>query len=329
MYNSNSRGNVLILAEHRDEEIDTLTLQLASKGRELADKLGVELNAVLVGYQLGLPAKQLLDKGFDKVFLVDNQLFKHYNTEIYSEVICDVLKKNMPELFLLGYSYLGMEVGPTVAAKLGVTLVSNCLDMELSGDGVIITRPMFGGQVHTRLGVGKLPLMLSVQKGALSVKIPDREHAILVPTEVDINPADIRIKVAALLEEVKSDTDITRANTLVAIGRGIANESGLDLARELADVLNGTIACSRPLVDWGWLPPEYHVGISGKTVHPKIYIACGISGASQHIAGMRDSQVVIAINNDPSAPIFRIAHYGVVGDIYEVLPTLIEVIKGA
>ncbi len=322
-----SQRSILVLAEHRGEEIDSVTFQLASKGRELADSLNCRLDAILLGHQLESAARQLLHKGFDTLFVADHQLLKPYNAEIYAKVISDFLRENMPSLFLLGYTYLGMEVGPAVATRLEITLASNCVNIELTDGRIIVTRPMFGGAVHTKLEAKKLPMMISIQKGVLPIQISNQRPTTLVRIEEKIQWTDARIKVAALLGETTSGIDITKADAVVAVGRGIGEKSSLELARELADALNGVVACSRPIVDWGWLPPECQVGISGKTVHPKVYIACGISGAAQHISGMRDSQTIIAVNKDPDAPIFRVARYGIVGDIYQVIPALLRAIK--
>jgi electron transfer flavoprotein alpha subunit len=327
MYCGSGQGSILILAEHRGEKIDSVTFQLASKGRQLADALHYRLDAILIGDQLESATQQLLHNGFDTLFVADHQLLEPYNAEIYSNVISDFLRENMPSLFLFGYTYLGMEVGPAVAARLGITLASNCVGLELSDGRIIVTRPMFGGTVHTRLEAKKLPMMISIQKGVLPIQIPNQKPTNVVRIEKKAQLTDVRIKVAALLGEITSGVDITKSDVVVAVGRGIGENSGLELAKELAHALNGVVACSRPIADWGWLPPECQVGISGKTIQPKVYIACGISGASQHISGMRDSQMIIAVNKDPNAPIFRVAHYGIVGDIYKVVPALLTAVK--
>lgn len=324
LFQDNSHRDVFILAEHRDGVVDPLTFQMAVKGREIADKLGCQLNALLLGCQLDLPAKQLQDKGFDRVYVLEHQLLMPYNTEIYAKVICDFLKVNLPGVLLLGYSYLGMELGPVIANRLDMAYASNCVDLEIFEDQILVTRPMYGGRVYVHLETKKLPVIVSIQKGVFPSKNSETKLATVTQVDIDSTALETRTRILKLLARDTGGIDITKANLLVAVGRGIGNKANIELAYKLADALNGTVCGSRPITEMGWLPHECHVGISGRTVHPKVYIACGISGASQHISGMRDSQMIIAINKDPNAPIFRIAHCGVVGDLFEIIPSLLE-----
>lgn len=323
LYQDNNHKNILILAESRDGIVDTLVFQMAGKGRELADRLGCQLNVLLLGSQLDAPVKQLLEHGFDTIFVADHEKLEPYNQELYTKVICNFLQNNLPSVFLLGYSYLGMELGPAVANRLGITLASNCVDLELFDGKMLVSRPMYGGRVYAKFEAAQLPVIISIQKGALSAITPQLKPTTVVPVNVEPDPG-VRTKILSLLGQETSGIDITKAEILVSVGRGIGTKANIELAQQLAEALNGTVCGSRPITDMGWLPHECHVGISGRTVHPKVYIACGISGASQHVAGMRDANLIIAINKDPNAPIFRVAHTGVVGDLLEVIPALLE-----
>lgn len=323
--------DILVLSEQRDGQLDSITYELLSKGREIADNLGVKLGALTLGSNIGPVGELLADCGVDAVLLADHPILQDYNAEVCHKVISDVVRDFKPAFFLLGYTYLGMEVGPAVATRLGVPTFSNCVDLELSEGKVTVTRPMFSGTIYAKIEIKPAePYIISFQKGVLPKKeFPSRPVSVhSIPIEV--NELTIRTKVTGLIHV--SDTagiDITKADIIVAVGRGIGREANIQLVRDLADALGGVIGCSRPVADYGWLPQEYHIGISGKTVAPKVYIACGISGASQHVSGMRDSRTIIAINKGQSAPIFQVAHYGVVGDLFEILPALIQEAKKA
>ncbi|MFC1987018.1 electron transfer flavoprotein subunit alpha/FixB family protein [Chloroflexota bacterium] len=315
--------DILVLAEHRNQELEPITLQLIGKGREVADKLGVKLSALILGSKVNTLAEALQSKGVDTVLVADHPALESYNPEIYCKVISDIIGNIEPALFFLGYTYLGMEIGPAIASKQGCVLASNCVDLELVDGAVIVTRPMYNGVTHVKLELqGAQPFIISFQTGTLPAKpLPQRPTSVLVaPVEI----GDTRIRVLSLLEPETGDIDITKADIIVAVGRGIGGEANIQLAKDLAVALGGVVACSRPVADLGWMPAEYHTGISGKTVKPKVYIACGISGASQHVAGIKDSKVIIAINKDPDAPMFHVARYGIVGDLLKIMPSLIE-----
>jgi electron transfer flavoprotein alpha subunit len=322
-YNSGQR-NITVVAEHKNGEIDALTLKLAGKGRAIADKWSCPLNAVLLGHHIEKPANQLLDKGFDTVFVADYSFLEPYNAEIYTGLISELFKDKVPTLILMGYTYLGMELGPAIASRLGIPLVSNCVGIELTDEGLTITRMLFSSSMRTRLEAKQFPLVISIQRGALPEKVPLKQCAQLKPIDAKIDPSAIKTRVLDVIQRVTHGIDITKADILISVGRGIGSKAGIDIAQKLAVALNGTLSCSRPIADLGWLPPECQVGISGLTVRPKIYLALGISGSSQHLDGMRDSRTIIAINNDPNAPIFQVAHYGVIGDVHEIIPAMLE-----
>ncbi len=318
-------NDILVLAEHKEGNPTLITLQLLGKGRELADKLGVQLTAVVFGFKAEAVTGALVGMGVDRVLVADHPCLEHYNPEVYGKVMCDVVRDTQPRLLLLGYTFLGMELGPAVATKLGVTLVSNCVDLEPRDGTFSVTRPSYNGVTHIKVEPqAPPPLIVSVQVGAFPVeKIPPRAASVSqFPAKID--EGDIRTKVVGFQQTAKGDIDITKADIIVAIGRGLGDMANIQLAKDVAEALGGVIGCTRPVSDAGWLPPEYVVGMSGKTVRPKVYMACGISGATHHTVGMKDSQVIIAINKDPNAPIFQVAHYGVTGDLLEILPAIAQ-----
>ncbi|MBI4331717.1 MAG: electron transfer flavoprotein subunit alpha/FixB family protein [Chloroflexi bacterium] len=315
----NTGGDILVLAEHKNGELDGITFQLLSKGRELAGKLGGQLKALVLGNRTEAVTRALDDVA-DVVLLADHSLLDPYNPEIYGNVVGEVLKNAGPSLFLIGHTFLGMEIGPAIAARLGLTLVTNCVDVETTDGVVTVTRPIFGGVSHARLELqGPGPHLVSLQKGRLPKKSLSGRKADFVCVPVKIDESSLRTRVIGAVEASIAGIDITRADIVVAVGRGIGGKTNIQLAEELARAIGGVVACSRPVADFGWLPQEQLVGMSGRTVKPRVYLACGISGASQHVAGMVESQCIIAINKDRSAPIFQVAHYGVVGDVLKII----------
>jgi electron transfer flavoprotein alpha subunit len=327
MYWDKDRSNVLILAEWTGKEIDAVTPQLIAKGRQLGDHLDGTVGALLLGRGLEQPAQTLSQMGVDRVFVVDHARLRLYNPQLFSRVIAEVVKDLKPAVFLLGYTYTGMVVGPAVATRLDVRLLANCLDVALAGSEVRVVRPIYSGLMHIRVEAKRSkPLVVSLQRGAIPAQTPLQGKGEVTPYAVEI-PESLPVKAIDLLAEVEGERDLRKAEVIVAAGRGIREKGNLKLIEELADAWGGMVACSRPVVDLGWLPLSYQVGISGKTVRPKVYLACGISGAVQHLTAILDSQVIIAINNDPRAPIFRMAKYGIVGDLFEVIPALIAKAK--
>lgn len=317
-------SDVLVLVEHNNNEIDAFSLQLLKKGREIADQLEVGLCALLVGSELDTIVKTISGKGIDAVFTLDNPEITKYNPEIFSRAVIDVIKSVNPQLLLMGYTMLGMEIAPIISVSAGVRLISNCTNIEIDPEGIpILSRPMYSEKVHVRIK-GSLPLIVSIRKGKLSGKeLSDRESkCVALSSKLDLDT--VRTKIMEVLQPALGEVDLGKARLIVAVGRGIKKAANIELAKRLAKALGGVIAGSRPVIDMGWLPPAYQVGLSGMTVSPQVYIACGISGAAQHTAGMSDSEMIIAINEDPNAPIFRVANYGIVGDLFEIMPALIE-----
>jgi electron transfer flavoprotein alpha subunit len=323
------KGEILVLPQiNNDGELDPVTFELLGKGRELANKLGVKLAALLLGHNLETLVKAIGSAGVDTVLVADHPGLADYNAERYLDVVSQVVSDLGPSFLLAGYTYEGIEIGPAVAVRCHGSVATNCIDLQLADGAVRVVRPMFSGSVHARVELqGPPPYIISFQKGVLPKLESPSVSAEVANVSLNFEENSLRSKVAELLQPEEGEVDITRAECIVAVGRGIGDADNISIAKDLADALGGTIACSRPVVDLGWLPSAYHVGISGKTVAPKVYIACGISGASQHKAGIGGSKRIIAINRDPTAPIFDIAHYGVVGDLFKIIPEITRQIR--
>jgi electron transfer flavoprotein alpha subunit len=320
-------SNILVLIELRDGAVDKLSLQLLAKARQLADSNDFKVVALAAGSGLKPITEFLIDKGADTVLSADHPQLADYNPELYTRTICEMISGRDYSLVLLGYTFIGMETGAALAARLSLPLFSNCIDIEIGSDASIsLVRPVYGGMLQTRLK-GTLPVMVSIQKGALAGGARTSRPAILESFDAKIDVSLLRTVVKEILHPPADEVDITKANVIVGVGRGIGQPSNLGLARKLAETLGGVIAATRPVIDMGWLPAGYLVGLSGKTVSPRVYIACGISGAAQHLAGMGDSQLIIAINKDANAPIFNVAHYAVTGDLFQLIPAMIEEFK--
>ena len=323
------KGRILVLAEYKDGEIDNITWELLTKGRALADRWDTSLAVLIVGTELEAMADHLKRRGVDQVLLANDPGLNDYNAELYTTVIADCVNTYNPSLILIGYTYLGMEVGPALAVRIGGTMVSNCTEMDLAEDRITVMRSMFGGTLQAKVALtGPVPYIVSFEKGVLPKETLASRNASVEAMAVNTSEQSLRSKIIDILKADKGDIDITTAKILVSAGRGIGSPKNIQILRDLADALGGELACSRPVADMGWLPCAHQVGISASNVTPDIYIACGISGASQHVTAMRDSGTIIAINKDPNAPIFRVANYGIVGDVLEVVPAMIAEITG-
>ena len=317
-------GDILVIVEHHDNEVDTLSLQLLNKARHLAEPLGARVLALVLGSGIDTVVDRVSEMGADSAMVADYPELSPYNPEIYCRLLTEMIRASDPALVLLGHTFLGMEVAPAVSTRLGIRLASNCTDIELSDDGLpVVARPVYGGTKHVKI-MGDLPLMISVQKGGLVGETRFSQKASLIPFRTEIDVGSLRTRITSVLKPSVGEVDISKANVIVGVGRGIGQPANIDMARKLASALGGVIAATRPVIDQGWLPPEYLVGLSGAMVSPRVYIACGISGAAQHLAGMGDAQMIIAINKDLNAPIFNVAHYAVVGDLFQIVPALIE-----
>ena len=320
------RGDVLVFAEQENGEIHQVSYELLGKGRELADRLGVKLNAVLLGWHIENKASELVYRGADNVFLYEHPSLQDFDAVRYSRNIVKLVKETRPDIFLIGATRIGRTLAPKIAAALRTGLTADCIDLDLDSDGNLIQiRPAFSGNIMAQIRTKTRPQMATVRYRVMQMRERDtrREGKIIKKKVEVINETGMKI-----IEKIRADeVNLPEAEVIVSGGRGLKKPEDFSLLQELAGLLGGIVGSSRPLVDAGWISKDHQVGFSGNTVKPKVYIACGISGAPQHLFGMRDSDVIIAINKDPTAPIFNISDYGVIGDLYEFVPLLIREIK--
>ncbi|WMJ79620.1 electron transfer flavoprotein subunit alpha/FixB family protein [Clostridium sp. MB40-C1] len=324
---------VWVFAEQRDGELQKVALELLGKGREIADKLNVELTAVLLGNKIEAVAKDLLAYGADKVLYVEDEKLAHYTTDAYTRAICDLANEKKPEIIFIGASFIGRDLGPRVAARLSTGLTADCtaLDVEEGTGHLLMTRPAFGGNLMaTIMCTEHRPQMSTVRPGVFDKLAKDESKVDATKIEkvaAKLVDEDLRIKVLEAIKEAKEVADISESQVIVAGGRGMGSKENFAMLEELAHALGGVVAGSRAAVDNGWVDHALQVGQTGKTVRPKIYVACGISGAIQHLAGMQDSDYIIAINKDSDAAIMKVADLGIVGDLAKVVPELTAQVK--
>nr|P53578.1 RecName: Full=Protein FixB [Clostridium saccharobutylicum]AAA23237.1 FIXB [Clostridium saccharobutylicum]prf//2108295A 3-hydroxybutyryl-CoA dehydrogenase [Clostridium acetobutylicum] len=320
---------VWVFAEQREGELQKVSLELLGEGRRVADKLGVKLTALLLGSNVeGI--KDLAEHGADEVLVADNKDLQHYTTDAYTKVICDLANERKPGILFVGATFIGRDLGPRVAARLNTGLTADCtsIDVEVENGDLLATRPAFGGNLMATIACPEhRPQMATVRPGVFEKVNTDGANCKVEKVEVKLTNNDLRTKVLEIIKSKKDIVDISEAKIIVAGGRGVGSKENFELLGELAKVLGGTVAGSRAAVEKGWIENAYQVGQTGKTVKPSIYIACGISGAIQHVAGMQDSDMIIAINKDETAPIMKVADYGIVGDVKNVLPELIAQAK--
>jgi len=323
---------VWVVAEHIHGELRRGTYELLGEGRRLADKLGVELAAVLLGDQVGGLSEGLIARGADKVYLAQDPVLAHYRTGPYTDVLSGMINRHKPEIVLISATPQGRDLAPRVAARLSAGLTADCTGLEIDEkDRLLVqTRPAFGGNLMARIVCREArPQMSTVRPGVMKALEPDASRVGEV-VEVPVS-LDERGVLAKIVEVIQQETDgrvnLQDAEVIVSGGRGLGKPENFALIRELAEVLGGAVGASRAAVDAGWIPAYHQVGQTGRTVQPKLYIACGISGAVQHMAGMASSDVIIAINKDPSAPIFNVATYSVVGDLFEIVPALTKQLR--
>lgn len=345
---------VWVFCEQRGGQLMSTDFELISEGRKLADDLGCQLTGVLLGDQVKMLAGELGGYGADQVLVCESLLLKDYTTDAYTKVICDLVMEYKPEVFLIGATNIGRDLGPRCAARLHTGLTADCTSLfvdtekylhflsensnidtnpekyDMEAKNLKMTRPAFGGHLMATIVCPRFrPQMSTVRPGVMKKAEFDSEKAAAVAVkcpEFSLCADDIRTTVIETVKETKAMVDLTGAEVIVAVGYGISRdvEKGLALATKLADAFGGVVGASRAVVDAGWISADHQVGQTGKTVRPKIYIALGISGAIQHKAGMQDSECIIAVNSTENAPIFECADYGICGDLFEVVPQMIE-----
>lgn len=318
---------VWVFGEQKDGTPAGVVAELLGEGRKLADKLDVTLSAVLLGDNVEDAAKTLIAHGADKVYLVDHPSLKSYNDESYADIFVQLINKYKPEIVLMGASTYGRSLAPRVSSKLNTGLTADCTKLEIDMEKRILmqTRPAFGGNLMaTIICPNHRPQMSTVRPKVMKALQADynRTGEIIKP-DVKI-PENLRTRVVEVVSELCEMVNLTEADIIVSGGRGLQDPKNFALIEELARTLGGAVGASRAAVDAGWIEYSHQVGQTGKTVGPKVYFACGISGAVQHLAGMSSSDTIIAINKNPEAPIFKIATFGIVGDLFQVIPALIR-----
>ena len=363
------KGGVWVFCEQRQGSMMPTSYELISEGRKLADELGTKLYGILLGEGIEGIAKELGGYGADGVYVCDHPMLKDYTTDGYTKVICDVIEEYKPEIMLIGATNIGRDLGPRCAARLHTGLCADCthLDVDMgiykdflkenstlaperidaTSHAMVLgekhdvsrdlkrTRPAFGGHLMASISCPRFrPAMATVRPGVMKKAAFDQAKADaceIIKPEFTLTADDMQTEVVEVVKAAKKLVDLIGADVVVSVGRGISKdvEGGIKLAEELAEVLGGVVGGSRATIDSGWLSADHQVGQTGKTVHPKIYVALGISGAIQHKAGMQDSECIIAVNKNDTAPIFEIADYGICGDLFKVTPLLIEAIKAA
>ena len=320
--------DVWVFAEQRDGVIMPVVIELLGEGKKLANEVGCNLCAVLCGHHVEGLADQLFEYGADKVYVADHEELATYRTDAYTKVINDAIEEYKPEIVLLGATHIGRDLGPCLAVKANTGLTADCTKLEIDPEDKKIkqTRPAFGGNLMaTIVCPNHRPQMSTVRPGVMEkAAFEEGRKGELIKLNVEFKEGDIRTKVLEIVKTMKDTVPLTDAEIIVSGGMGLGKPEGFELLKQLADKLGGIVAASRAAVDAGWIDHAYQVGQTGTTVKPKIYIACGISGAIQHVAGMQNSEQIIAINTNENAPIFEIADYGIVGDLYKVIPAIME-----
>ena len=333
---------VCIFAEQVDGILSGIAFELLGKANQLAKDLGTDVTAVVIGSGIKELPDQLAEYGADKVILIDDPELKDYRTEPYAHALASAINEFKPEIMLVGATPIGRDLGPRVSARVATGLTADCTSLDIGDfplnavpgkeqkhNQLLMTRPAFGGNTIATIACpDNRPQMATVRPGVMQrqEKVPGAK-AEVIEFNPGFTPDHKYVEILDIVKSVSEAVDIMDAKILVSGGRGVGSAENFALLRELADALGGEVACSRAVVDAGWMPKDMQVGQTGKTVRPQIYIACGISGAIQHLAGMEESDLIIAINKDETAPIFDAADYGLVGDLFKIVPELTEKVK--
>jgi electron transfer flavoprotein alpha subunit len=318
---------IIVLAEHRRGELRDVTWEMLSKGRQLAESIGAEIGVALLGNGVNPLAEALRSKAH-RVFLIEDQRLEAYNSETYEKVLTQLIIERKPLLTLIGHTAVGMDFAPSLAAHLKMPLATDCIGIDAAAEAFSLTRQLYGGKVNATVSfLKKGPYMVTVRSGAFPALEKEALPGEMVKLPSLLTDEGLAKRFIEYVEAAVGEVDITQADILVSVGRGIKEAANIPMVKEFSDAIGATLSCSRPVVDKKWLPKDRQVGTSGKTVKPKIYVAIGISGAFQHIAGMKGAGTVIAINKDPKAPIFGVATYGIVADLFKIVPVLKDKVK--
>lgn len=321
---------VWVVAEHYKNKIHNVSLQLLSKGRELADLLQVNLTFVILGADFDDKLEDFSQYGMDEIIYIKSQILKDYYSDLYTKVITELVLENKPEIILTGATPTGRDFAPRVAKRLRAGLTADCtgLEIDLEARNLLQTRPTYGGTIMATIRTpNSRPQMATVRAGIFKMPSKTKRNIKIKKIDYEFKEKDSVSKIVKVISKTKNNVNLEDAKFIVAGGRGVGSRKKFRIIEELAEALDAELGGSRITVELNWLDPDRQIGQTGKIVSPKLYIACGISGAIQHVVGMQNSEIIVAINKDPNAPIFNWAHYGIVGDLHEIIPVLIDQIK--
>ena len=339
MIDPNRQGDVWVFAEQEDESLNDVSLELCGKARELADRLGVSMAAVLAGWNVRELSYRLIAHGADKVYCVHDTRLEHYRTPPYARVMCHLIAKHKPQIVIYGATPIGRDLAPRVASEMRAGLTADCTDLEIADytepktktlhkNLLLQIRPAFGGNIiATIINYDRWPQMATVREGVMRLQDGDaRRSGEIIEEKIELNDFDLAVRLIERHREQRK-VNLKAARTIVAGGGGVGSKQDFQLIHDLAGAIGGAVGASRAAVDSGFIGKDHQVGQTGTTVRPVLYIACGISGAIQHRAGMEESAKIIALNWDREAPILSVAHFGIVGDLHKVIPMMIKAIK--
>jgi electron transfer flavoprotein alpha subunit len=320
---------VMVIAEQRDGEIRKVSYEVVSEGKRLADKMGQKVTALLLGSNIKDKASKLGHYGADKVIVADDPRLQQYTADAYVPLVSDIVKANDPAILIMGASVQGKDLAARLSARLGVGMAQDCTAFSVEDGNLVATRPVYAGKAYARVTFSETrPHMATARPNVMPMNQPDTSKSSeILEATVNLDAAALKTKVVDVVKDAGGRVDLTEADKIVSGGRGMKGPEGYKILEDLADVIGASVGASRSAVDAGWRPHSDQVGQTGKVVSPNLYIACGISGAIQHLAGMSTSKVIVAINKDPDAPIFQKADYGVVDDLFKIVPALTEAVK--
>jgi electron transfer flavoprotein alpha subunit len=313
--------SIFVIAEHLEGTLADMVFEMLGKARTLADAGGGHVTAVLPGYDVSSMTTSL--GAADAVIVIDDEMLAEFAPQQYTRVLAKLISDRKPGLVLVGSTSMGLDLAPALSTELDVPMLSSCVDVTMEGDACVLTSQLYGGKIVTETAVTADTVIAQILPGVFRMEDGQKEGTPEVETVgADMQPEDFRMRFENFIKPEAGDVDITQAPILVSVGRGIQTQENIELAEKLAEALGGAGSSSRPIVDQDWLPVTRQVGKSGMTVKPRLYLALGISGAPEHVEGMKNADLIVAVNTDPDAPIFSVAHYGVVADIFDVIPAL-------
>ncbi|MCP2519858.1 electron transfer flavoprotein subunit alpha/FixB family protein [Candidatus Aminicenantes bacterium AC-335-A11] len=317
---------ILVYIEIREGKIKKSSLETLSEAKRVSEKLKYPINAVVIGYNLDDFSSELFKYGAEKVYLLENSLLKDYSSDSYSSAIVQLVKEINPEIILFPATSMGKDLAPRVAAELNVSLASDCTQIIIDNNSFKVVRPVYAGKAFAKMSFKIKPIIATLRPNIFPLVEPQENKGEVIKKELSIS--GVKAKVRKIVREEGAELDVTEAEIVISGGRGMQSAENFKLLRELASILpNSAIGASRSAVDAGWIGHQHQVGQTGKTVSPNLYMAFGISGAIQHLAGMSSSKCIVAVNKDPDAPIFKVATYGIVDDLFKIIPALKEELK--